>query len=85
MKGIRQGWLLVDEIEAALDPGLMSAAERWLFYFSLRSSEVELRDAGGRLLTPDELVPEFRPTQRRPVEERAIEDEDEPLSWDDER
>lgn len=60
LKGIRQRWLNVDEIEAALDPSLMSAAERWLFYFSLRSAEVDLRDEDGHLLTPDELVPEFR-------------------------
>lgn len=59
-KAIQQGWLEVDEVEASLPPGLLSSAERWLLYFSLRASEVELRDAQGRVVTPDEVVPDGR-------------------------
>ena len=42
----------------------MTASERWLFYFSLRAAEVELRDSRGRIVTPDELVPEHRQRRR---------------------
>lgn len=59
-RAIQQGWLEVDEVEASLPPGLLTSAERWLLYFSLRASEVELRDAQGRAVTPDELVPDGR-------------------------
>lgn len=59
-RAIRQGWLQVDEVEASLPPGLLTSAERWLLYFSLRASEVELRDAQGRAVTPDDVVPEGR-------------------------
>lgn len=59
-RAIRQGWLEVDDVESSLPPGLLTSAERWLLYFSLRASEVELRDAQGRSVTPDELVPEGR-------------------------
>lgn len=65
LQGIRQGFLNVDEVEEVLPAGLMTAAERWLFYFSLRSAEVELRDSQGRSVTPDDVVPEHRRRQRR--------------------
>ena len=59
-RALRQGWLDVDEVEASMPPGLLTAAERWLLYFSLRAAEVELRDAEGRAVTADDLVPEGR-------------------------
>lgn len=59
-RAIQQGWLEVDEVEASLPPGLLTSAERWLLYFSLRASEVELRDAQGRAVTPDDVVPDGR-------------------------
>ena len=57
IRGLRQGFLAVDEVDEALSPGLMSAAERWLFFFSLHASGVQLRDAAGRPLSPDEAAP----------------------------
>jgi hypothetical protein len=69
VRGLKLGTLNVDEIEAAVPPGMMTAAERWLLYFSLRAAEVELRDSDGRILTPDDLVPEHR--RRRRERERA--------------
>lgn len=60
VRGLRQGYVNVDDVEAAIPPGLMTAAERWLLYFSLRSAEVELRDGQGRLVTPDDIVTDRR-------------------------
>lgn len=58
MKGIRQGYLDVDEVEESIPPGMMTPAERWLLYFSLRAAQVELRDSEGRPITPSDIVPE---------------------------
>jgi Sigma-70 factor, region 1.1 len=43
-KGIREGRLTVQEIEEALPPGSLTAAERWLLYYSLRAAQVEIVD-----------------------------------------
>ncbi len=43
-KGIRDGRLSVQEIEAALPDGSLTAAERWLLYYSLRAAEIEIFD-----------------------------------------
>jgi Sigma-70 factor, region 1.1 len=43
-KGLREGRLTVQEIEAALPPGTLTAAERWLLYYSLRAAQVEIVD-----------------------------------------
>ena len=43
-KGLREGRLTVQEIEAALPAGALTAAERWLLYYSLRASQVEVVD-----------------------------------------
>ena len=43
-KGIREGRLSVQEIERALPEGTLTAAERWLLYYSLRAAEVEIVD-----------------------------------------
>ncbi len=43
-KGLREGRLTVQEIETALPPGVLTAAERWLLYYSLRAAEVEILD-----------------------------------------
>ncbi len=45
--GIRRGHLSLDEIDRALPPGSLSPAERWLLFYSLRASGVEIRDRGG--------------------------------------
>ena len=65
LRGIRDGHLNVDEVEVELPEGLMTSAERWLLYFSLRAAEVELRDSQGHVVTPDDLVPEHRQQRRR--------------------
>lgn len=43
-KGLREGRLTVQEIEQALPPGTLTAAERWLLYYSLRAAQVEIVD-----------------------------------------
>jgi len=60
-RGLRRGFLTVQEIEEALPSGTLTAAERWLLYYSLRAAEIEVRDETGALvsvpaLTEDELV-----------------------------
>lgn len=52
-EGLRRGWLGVVEIERALPPGMITAAERWLLYYSLRAAEVEIRDSEGNLVEPE--------------------------------
>ena len=47
-RGIQRGELTVEEIERALPRGSLSDAERWLLYYSLRASGVEIRDERGR-------------------------------------
>lgn len=41
-RGVSRGFLTVSEIEGALPPGAMAAAERWLLYYSLRAAEIEI-------------------------------------------
>lgn len=43
-KGIKHGRLTVQEIEEALPSGSLTAAERWLLYYSLRAAGVEIVD-----------------------------------------
>ncbi len=43
-KGLKEGRLSVQEIEEALPPGSLTAAERWLLYYSLRAAQVEIID-----------------------------------------
>ena len=43
-KGVKEGRLSFQEIERALPVGTLTAPERWLLYFSLRSAEVEIYD-----------------------------------------
>lgn len=57
-RGLRRGFLTVQEIETALPPGSLTAAERWLLYYSLRAAEVEIRDESGELVTVPALAPE---------------------------
>ena len=46
-RGIRRGFLLVGEIDEALPPGSLTDAERWLLFYSLKASRVEVRDSNG--------------------------------------
>lgn len=57
-RGLRRGFLTIQEIETALPPGTLTAAERWLLYYSLRAAEVEIRDESGNLVTVPALTPE---------------------------
>ncbi len=47
-KGIRRGFLTLQEIDAAFPPGSLSESERWLLFYSLQAARVELRDARPR-------------------------------------
>ena len=49
-RGIRRGYLLIHEIDDALPPGSLTDAERWLLYYSLKASRVEVRGSDGRTL-----------------------------------
>ncbi len=57
-RGLRRGFLTIQEIESSLPPGTMTAAERWLLYYSLRAAEIELRDETGNLVTVQPLSQE---------------------------
>ena len=43
-KGLRQGFLTLDEIEQALADEALTPSERWLLYYSLRAAQIEVRD-----------------------------------------
>jgi hypothetical protein len=43
-KGLKYGRLTASEIEAAVPEGTLTAAERWLLFYSLRAAEVEIID-----------------------------------------
>jgi hypothetical protein len=51
-KGLRDGRLSVQEIETALPPGTLTAAERWLLYYSFRAAHVEIVDEGTGVSDP---------------------------------
>ena len=42
-KGLRQGFLTVDDIELALVGEVLTPAERWLLYYSLRAAHIQIR------------------------------------------
>ncbi len=46
-RGLRQGFLLASDIEREVPSGALSGAERWLLYYSLRASGIEIRDGRG--------------------------------------
>lgn len=52
-RGIRRGFLSVEEIDQALPPGALTDAERWLLYYSLQAARIEVRDAGGDRVDPE--------------------------------
>ncbi|HET9596803.1 MAG TPA: RNA polymerase sigma factor region1.1 domain-containing protein [Anaeromyxobacteraceae bacterium] len=54
-RGIQRGTLTVAEIDRALPPGSLSDAERWLLFYSLRASGVEIVDEGGRAVGEPDL------------------------------
>ena len=54
-RGIRRGFLTVEEIDEALPPGSLTDAERWLLYYSLHASRVEVLDRRGRRVELEDL------------------------------
>jgi hypothetical protein len=54
-RGIRRGFLTVEEIDEALPPGSLTDAERWLLYYSLHASRVEVLDGRGRRVELEDL------------------------------
>jgi hypothetical protein len=64
-RGIRRGFLSVEEIDEALPPGSLTDAERWLLYYSLKASRVEIRDSEGNSLELEERPPEVTNSRRR--------------------
>ncbi len=67
-RGIRRGFLSVEEIDEALPAGSLTDAERWLLYYSLKASRVEIRDADGNALEIEER-PSGRGDSRRSMDE----------------
>lgn len=59
--GIRRGHLSLDEIDRALPSGTLSAAERWLLFYSLRAAGVEIRDREGGHVDSQPEPPGDRP------------------------
>jgi hypothetical protein len=56
-RGIRRGYLLIEEIDEALPPGSLTDAERWLLFYSLKASRVEVRDGEGNAVDLAERPP----------------------------
>jgi hypothetical protein len=54
-RGIRRGFLTVEEIDEALPPGSLTDPERWLLYYSLHASRVEVLDRRGRRVELEDL------------------------------
>jgi hypothetical protein len=64
-RGIRRGFLSVGEIDEALPSGSLTDAERWLLYYSLKASRVEIRDAEGNSLELEERPAEETESRHR--------------------
>jgi hypothetical protein len=54
-KGIRRGFLSLDEIDEAVPPGSLTDSERWLLFFSLHAARVEILDGRGRRIGIEDL------------------------------
>jgi hypothetical protein len=54
-RGIRRGFLTVEEIDEALPPGALTDAERWLLYYSLHAARVEVLDRRGKTVELEDL------------------------------
>lgn len=59
--GIRRGHLSLDEIDRALPAGTLSPTERWLLFYSLRASGVEIRGRSGESVEETGPPPGDRP------------------------
>jgi Sigma-70 factor, region 1.1 len=74
-RGIRRGFLSVEEIDEALPPGSLTDAERWLLYYSLKASRVEIRDGEGNAIEVEERPPAERSAEEEIGEEIGFEAE----------
>jgi len=74
-RGIRRGFLSVEEIDEALPPGSLTDAERWLLYYSLKASRVEIRDGDGRAIEVEERPPAERSSDEEMGDEIGFEAE----------
>jgi hypothetical protein len=54
-RGIRRGFLSIDEIDEALPQGSLTDAERWLLFYSLHAARVEVLDGAGQRLRIEDL------------------------------
>ncbi len=63
-KGLKSGRLTVQEIEEALPPGTLTAAERWLLYYSIKAAEIEIVDELTGEVDSEPLIPH---EQREPA------------------
>lgn len=59
-RGIRRGFLSVEEIDEALPPGSLTDAERWLLYYSFKAARVEIRDGDGSAVEVEERASDAR-------------------------
>lgn len=74
-KGLQRGYLTIQEIETSLPSGALTAAERWLLYYSLRAAEVEIRDEFGAAVS---APPPSEEALRALAEEQHLEPRDGP-------
>lgn len=61
-KGLKEGRLTVQEIEEALPAGTLTAAERWLLYYSLKAAQVEIVDEVTGEVDAEPLIPHEEPS-----------------------
>ncbi|MBQ4335215.1 MAG: hypothetical protein IJC63_07575 [Myxococcaceae bacterium] len=76
-KGKRQGYLTFQEISAAIPEDMMSPAERWLLFYSLRAMGIQLLDVDVDVSFKAPLRPKSTRGKRRGDEwDEADESED---------
>jgi hypothetical protein len=66
-RGIRRGFLSVEEIDEALPSGSLTDAERWLLYYSLKAARVEIRDGDGSAVEVEERASDARRTMEEEI------------------
>ncbi|HWV37781.1 MAG TPA: RNA polymerase sigma factor region1.1 domain-containing protein [Vulgatibacter sp.] len=64
-QGVKDGYLTVEDIEQALPPGTLTAAERWLLYYSLRAAEIEIVGDASELFGVEPRSDEEQPGEPR--------------------
>lgn len=64
-QGVKDGYLTVEDIEQALPAGTLTAAERWLLYYSLRAAEIEILGDTDELFGLDARAKEEQPGEPR--------------------